>query len=87
MQDHTYRDTFTHNSILATNTAHAVYGTVPDADGTGNVSDHNSFRAAGGSRASAQIGWLRPTYTGFATYQNATGPDRPTTYRGRDRET
>ncbi len=80
VQYHTYRDTFTHNHIVATDSAHAVYGTVPRADGHADRSDHNTFLAVGGSRSNAQFGWLGHTYLGLAAYQRATGQDRHSTY-------
>ncbi|MGN6741867.1 MAG: hypothetical protein ACTHJL_01025 [Amnibacterium sp.] len=75
-------DRFLHNDITATNDDHVVYGTVDRAnDGAGDVSDHNTFRVAGGSAASAVFGWRGTTYTGFAAYRAATHQDRHSTFR------
>jgi hypothetical protein len=75
VQYHVHDAVFRHNTITATNSGHVVYGTVPQADGAGNRSDYNRFRAVGGSAASAEFGWHGHTYTGFATYRAATGQD------------
>lgn len=84
IQYHTYRDTFVHNTITATNRAHVVYGTVPNAetDGhpIGNRSDHNRFRAVGVGATKAEFDWLGHTYIGFATYQAKTGQDAHSKY-------
>jgi hypothetical protein len=84
IQYHSYRDTFVHNTITATNAAHLVLGTVPDADTDGhpigNHSDHNRFRATGAGPTKATFGWLGHHYVGFATYQHATGEDQHSTY-------
>ncbi len=84
IQYHTYRDTFVHNTITATNRGHVVYGTVPNADTDGhpigNRSDDNRFRAVGVGQANAEFGWLGHTYVGFAKYQRASGQDAHSKY-------
>ena len=84
IQYHTYRDTFVHNRITATNSAHVVYGTVPHADTDGhpigNRSDHNHFDAVGVGAAKAEFDWLGHTYIGFAKYRARTGQDAHSTY-------
>jgi hypothetical protein len=84
IQYHSYRDTFVHNTITATNDAHVVLGTVPDADNdghpVGNRSDHNRFHAAGVGAAKAVFGWFGHRYVGLATYQAKTGEDANSTY-------
>jgi hypothetical protein len=84
IQYHTWRDTFVHNTITATNKAHVVYGTVPNADTdghpVGNLSDHNHFRAIGVGAGNAEFDWLGHTYIGFAKYQAKTGQDAHSRY-------
>jgi hypothetical protein len=84
IQYHTWRDTFVHNNITATNDAHVVYGTVPNADTDGhpigNRSDHNRFRAAGVQAAKAEFDWLGHTYIGFGKYRSKTGEDAHSKY-------
>jgi hypothetical protein len=84
IQYHTWRDTFVHNTITATNKAHVVYGTVPNADTdghpVGNLSDHNHFRAIGVGAGKAEFDWLGHTYIGFAKYQAKTGQDAHSRY-------
>jgi hypothetical protein len=80
VQYYASHDTFTHNKIVATNTAHVVYGTVPGGGGHNNRSDHNNFRAVGATRGSAEFGWSGHTYTGFGAYRHATGQDQHSTY-------
>ena len=79
VQYHAYNDTFAHNTITATNTDHVVYGTVPKSDTDGHPghmrSDHNTFAAVGGSKATVEFGWAGHVYTGFAAYRQATGQD------------
>jgi hypothetical protein len=86
IQYHSYRDTFVHNTITATNRAHLVLGSVPNADTDGhpigNTSNHNTFRAIGVGASKAVFGWLGQRYVGFATYQSATGEDQASTYGG-----
>jgi hypothetical protein len=86
IQYHTYRDTFVHNTITATNRAHVVYGTVPKADTDGhpigNRSDDNVFQAEGVGANKAEFGWLGHTFVGFTKYQAATGQDAHSTYTG-----
>lgn len=81
IQYHAHHDTFVHNTITATNSAKAVYGTVPRSDSSHNRSDHNRFAAKGGSRHSAEFGWRNRTYTGFGKYRQATGQDAHSTFR------
>jgi hypothetical protein len=73
-------DTFSHNTIVATNRAHVVYGTVPGGTEHGNRSDGNTFRAIGVGPAQAQFGWSGHTYTGFAAYRQATRQDRHSSF-------
>lgn len=84
IQYHTWRDTFVHNTITATNRAHVVYGTVPHADNDGhpigNRSDHNRFRAVGVGAGKAEFDWLGHTYIGFAVYRSKTGEDAHSRY-------
>ncbi|HEX3908598.1 MAG TPA: hypothetical protein VHW92_11780 [Mycobacteriales bacterium] len=85
IQYHSWRDTFVHNTITATNSAHVVYGTVPDADTDGhpigNRSDHNHFRAVGVAASKAEFDWLGHTYIGFQKYRKHTGQDAHSSYR------
>jgi len=85
VQYYAYRNTFTHNTLIATNTAHAVYGTVPGDSGVagrpGNHSDHNHFRARGAGPAQLEFGWRGTTYSGARHYVSATGQDRHSTFR------
>jgi hypothetical protein len=80
VQYHAYRDTFRDNSLTATDSAHAVYGTVPEADTDGhpgtNRSDHNHFHVVGGRAGQARFGWAGHTYVGLAAFRRATGQDR-----------
>ena len=80
LQYHVHDVVLRRNTVVATNTDHVVYGTQPQADGSGIVSDHNRFRAVGASAATAQFGWLGHVYTGFATYRAATGQDAHSTF-------
>ena len=43
VQYYTSHDTFGHNTIIATNRGHIVYGTVPGGTAHGNRSDHNDL--------------------------------------------
>lgn len=81
LQYHVHDAVLRHNTIVATNTGHVVYGTVPDADGGGNVSDFNRFGAVGGTRSDVEFGWRGHTYTGFDAYRAATGQDAHSTFR------
>lgn len=85
VQYYAYRNTFTHNTLIATNSAHVVYGTVPGGTGVagkpGNRSDHNRFRARGAAPAQIEMGWRGVTYTGAKKYLAATGQDRHSTFR------
>ena len=80
VQYYASHDTFTHNTIIATNSGHVVYGTVPGGAENGNRSDHNSFHAVGADRESAEFGWSGHTYTGFDAYRDATGQDQHSTF-------
>jgi hypothetical protein len=73
-------DTFVRNTIVATNSAHVVYGTVPGGTEHGNRSNHNVFRAVGAGAPTAEFGWSGQTYTGFAAYRRATGQDAQSTF-------
>ena len=57
VQYYTSNDTFVGNTVIATNTAHTVYGTVPDGTSSGNISNHNTFGAIGGSGATSEFDW------------------------------
>jgi hypothetical protein len=76
VQYYSWDDTFTHNTIVATNSAHAVYGTVPGGSEQRNRSDHNTFSAEGASGSQLELGWNGHTYAGFDAYRRATGQDR-----------
>ncbi|MBA8795913.1 hypothetical protein FHX74_003554 [Friedmanniella endophytica] len=80
VQYYAYRNSFDHNTVWATDAAHAVIGTVPGAgrDGlsTRLRSDHNTFWAGPGTRATATFGSLGRTVTGFDRYRAVTGLDR-----------
>jgi hypothetical protein len=84
IQYHSWRDTFVHNAITATNRGHVVYGTVPDADTDGhpigNRSDYNHFRAVGVPASKAEFDWLGHTYIGFNNYRHHAGKDAHSTY-------
>jgi hypothetical protein len=79
IQYYTSDDTFIGNTIIATSTAHVVYGTVPGGGSSGNTSDYNDFEAVGDSGASAEFGWSGKTYPSFAAYRRATGQDAAST--------
>ncbi len=81
VQYYASNDTFEHNTIIATNSAHVVYGTVPGGTEHGNVSNDNSFSAVGVGAGQAQFGWSGHVYTGFAAYRHATGQDSLSSYR------
>jgi hypothetical protein len=87
VQYYAYRNTFLHNTLIATNTAHVVYGTVPGGGSAGvpgkprNHSDYNHFRAQGAGPAHLELGWRGRTYTGARSYVSATGQDRHSTFR------
>jgi hypothetical protein len=84
VQYYAYRNTFTHNTLVATNSAHAVYGTVPGGNGVpgkpGNTSDYNHFRARGAGPGHLEFGWNGTTYTGARNYVTATGQDQHSTF-------
>jgi hypothetical protein len=81
VQYYASNDTFEHNTIIATNSAHVVYGTVPGGTEHGNVSNDNSFSAVGVGAGQAQFGWSGHVYTGFAAYRHATSQDSLSSYR------
>ena len=87
VQYYAYRNTFTHNTLIATNTGHVVYGTVPGGGSAGvpgkpaNRSDFNHFRARGAGPGQLELGWRGHTYTGARSYVSATGQDRHSTFR------
>jgi hypothetical protein len=82
IQYHAHDDTFLRNTITATNSAHAVYGTMARSTSGARIrSDHNRFAAAGVPASKARFGWHGRTYTGFAAYRAATGQDRHSTFR------
>ncbi|HEU4675056.1 MAG TPA: right-handed parallel beta-helix repeat-containing protein [Motilibacteraceae bacterium] len=85
VQFYAYRNTFTHNTLVATNSDHVLYGTVPGGTGVpgkpGNHSDHNHFRARGAGPAAMEFGWRGVSYTGAGHYVRATGQDRHSTFR------
>ncbi len=79
VQYYASRDTFVRNTIVATNTAHVVYGTVPGGTETGNRSNDNTFRVIGAGPGAARFGWSGRTYAGFDAYRRATGQDSRST--------
>jgi len=87
VQYYAYRNTFTHNTLIATNTGHVVYGTVPGGGSAGvpgkpaNRSDFNHFRARGAGPGQLELGWRGRTYTGARSYVTATGQDQHSTFR------
>lgn len=85
VQYYAWGNVFTHNTLIATNASHVLYGTVPHGHPVpgkpGNRSDHNVFRARGAGPAHMQFGWLGHTYTGARAYERATGQDRHSTFR------
>jgi hypothetical protein len=85
VQYYAYRNSFTHNTLIATNTAHAVYGTVPGDHGMagkpGNHSDDNHFRARGVGAAQLEFGWRGITYMGAGHYVSATRQDQHSAFR------
>jgi hypothetical protein len=85
VQYYAWRNTFTHNTLIATNTDHVVTGTVPADHGVpgrpGNRSDHNRFRARGAGPSALEFGWRGHTYTGARSYVRATGQDRDSSFR------
>jgi hypothetical protein len=80
LQYHVHDAVLRDNTVIATNSDHVVYGTQPDADGSGDVSDHNRFEVVGGDASTAQFGWLGQVYTGFDAYRAATGQDTHSTF-------
>ncbi len=85
VQYYAYRNRFSHNTLIATNSGHVVTGTVPGDHGVrgeaGNHSDHNRFRARGVGPAQMEFGWRGATYTGARHYVRATGQDRHSSFR------
>jgi hypothetical protein len=80
IQYYTSNDVFTRNTVIATNSAHTVYGTVPGGRASENVSNCNDFQAVGGSAAVAEFGWSGKSYSSFAAYRRATGQDAASTF-------
>lgn len=80
VQYFTSNDTFTGNTVTATNTARTVYGTVPGGSSIGNVSNDNNFRFAGPTGAAPQFGWSGIVYSSYDAYRMATGQDATSTY-------
>ena len=74
VQYHAHDDTFTNNTITATNGGRVVYGTVPHADDRELHSDYNTF-------SGSEFGWLGHVYPSFAAYRAATGQDAHSTLR------
>jgi hypothetical protein len=74
VQYHAHDDTFSYNTITATNDGRVVYGTVPHADDRDLHSDHNTFTGS-------EFRWLGHVYPSFAAYRAATGQDAHSTAR------
>jgi hypothetical protein len=85
VQYYAWGNTFSHNTLIATNSRHVLYGTVPHfvppAGKPGNRSDYNVFRTVGAGPAAMRFGWRGKNYTGARTYVGATGEDRHSTFR------
>jgi hypothetical protein len=85
IQYYAWGNRFTHNTVIATNSGHVLYGTVPDdrvpAGKPPNHSDHNVFRALGARPSQMEFGWRSKIYTGAAAYVDATGQDRNSSFR------
>jgi hypothetical protein len=85
VQYYAWGNTFVHNTLIATNSDHVLYGTVPNdevpAGKPANRSDHNVFRSRGAGPARMQFGWRGHTYTGARAYVRATGQDRHSAFR------
>ena len=85
IQYYAWSNTFTHNTLIATNSGHVLTGTVPNdkvpAGKPANHSDHNTFRALGAGPARMEFGWRGKTYTGAHRYVRATGQDRHSSFR------
>ena len=80
VQYYTSNDTFTGNTVIATNDAHVVYGTVPGGFSRGNISDDNHFQATGATGGAAEFGWAGAIYPSFDTFRQATGQDAASTF-------
>jgi hypothetical protein len=80
VQFYTSNNLFAGNTVIATNSAHTVYGTVPGGRESGNTSNGNNFQAVGGAAAVAEFGWSGATYGSFAGYRAATGQDAASTF-------
>jgi hypothetical protein len=84
IQYYAWGNVLSHNTLIATNDGHVLYGTVPDDNPPGgkpaNHSDHNRFRAVGAGPAAMEFGWRGKTYTGAAAYVRATGQDRHSSF-------
>ncbi len=77
VQFYAHDNVFKNNSVIATNDAGALIGTVERADvdkvSGHNISDENTFAVSGTKNVS--FGWLGETYSSFRAYQKATGQD------------
>ena len=80
IQYYTSNDTFTGNTVIATNDAHVVYGTVPGGVEHGNVSNDNHFQATGVTGEVAEFGWSGTIYPSFDAYRQATGQDAASSF-------
>ena len=80
VQYYASHDTFTHNTIVATNSGHVVYGTVPGGSENGNRSDYNHFQVVGASSTAAEFAWSGHVYSSFGAYRHATGQDQHSTF-------
>jgi hypothetical protein len=85
IQYYAWGNTITHNTVIATNSGHVLYGTVPHfvptAGKPADRSDYNVFRALGAGPHAMRFGWRGRTYTGARTYVQATGQDRHSAFR------
>ena len=80
VQYYASHDTFTHNTIVATNSGHVVYGTVSGGTENGNRSDYNQFHAIGANGQAAEFAWSGHVYSSFGAYRHATGQDQHSTF-------
>ncbi|HET6878471.1 MAG TPA: hypothetical protein VFH38_13145 [Jatrophihabitans sp.] len=85
IQYYAWGNVFVHNTLIATNSGHVLYGTVPNdkvpAGKPANRSDDNVFRARGAGPGRMEFGWRGRTYVGARAYVRATGQDRHSTFR------
>lgn len=78
IQYHADGDVFRRNTIIATNSAHTIYRTVPTSDSgkiAANRSDGNSFSAEHSGPAMLRFGWNGRSWIGADRYVNATVRD------------